>query len=121
MRLLAGHFLCPSRFGKREISLTKERLKALEDENAKLKRLLAIEREIFETMDDARRKLALWRYGYNTVRPHASLGNQTPQPARERLSKLELRARRACPRRGTRIPKCNLQTLAMYERPAGGG
>ena len=34
--------------------------------------------EIFDTLDDARRKLALWRYDYNTVRPHSSLGNQAP-------------------------------------------
>ena len=32
--------------------------------------------EIFDTLDDARRKLALWRYDYNNVRPHASLGGQ---------------------------------------------
>jgi len=38
--------------------------------------------EIFDTLDDARRKLALWRYDYNNVRPHSSLGNQTPAEAR---------------------------------------
>ena len=37
--------------------------------------------EIFDSLDDARRKLALWRYDYNTVRPHSSLGNRTPQQA----------------------------------------
>lgn len=31
--------------------------------------------EIFDTLDDARRKIALWRYDYNAVRPHSSLGN----------------------------------------------
>lgn len=41
--------------------------------------------EIFDTLDDARRKLALWRYDYNTVRPHSSLGNQTPLQARRTL------------------------------------
>lgn len=45
--------------------------------------------EIFETLDDARRKLALWRYDYNHVRPHSSLGNQTPAEARRALEKLE--------------------------------
>ena len=41
--------------------------------------------EIFDSLDDARRKLALWRYDYNTVRPHSSLSNQTPQQARRAL------------------------------------
>jgi putative transposase len=41
--------------------------------------------EIFDTLDDARRKLALWRYDYNNVRPHSSLGNQTPADARRAL------------------------------------
>ncbi|TRW92763.1 transposase, partial [Paracoccus sp. M683] len=36
-----------------------------------------------------RRKLALWRYDYNTVRPHSSLGNQTPQQARRALEQFE--------------------------------
>ncbi|SFA58279.1 Integrase core domain-containing protein [Paracoccus halophilus] len=35
--------------------------------------------EIFGSLDDARRNLALWRYDYNTVRPHSSLANQTLQ------------------------------------------
>ena len=37
--------------------------------------------EIFDTLDDARRKIALWRYDYNAVRPHSSLGNLTPLDA----------------------------------------
>jgi putative transposase len=41
--------------------------------------------EIFDTLDDARRKLALWRYDYNNVRPHSSLENQTPAEARRAL------------------------------------
>ena len=45
--------------------------------------------EIFDTLDDARRKLALWRYDYNTVRPHSSLGNQTPLEARPTLEQFE--------------------------------
>lgn len=45
--------------------------------------------EIFKSLDDARRKLALWRYDYNTVRPHSSLGNQTPQQVRRALEQLE--------------------------------
>ena len=38
--------------------------------------------EIFDSLADARQKLALWRYDYNNVRPHSSLGNQTPAEAR---------------------------------------
>ncbi|EAU44273.1 Integrase, catalytic domain [Salipiger bermudensis HTCC2601] len=45
--------------------------------------------EIFDSLDDARRKLALWRYDYNTIRPHSSLANQTPQQARRTLEKFE--------------------------------
>lgn len=45
--------------------------------------------EIFDSLDDARRKLALWRYDYNTVRPHSSLANQTPQQARRTLEQFE--------------------------------
>ena len=45
--------------------------------------------EIFDTLDDARRKLALWRYDYNNVRPHSSLGNQTPAEARRALEQIE--------------------------------
>lgn len=45
--------------------------------------------EIFESLDDGRRKLALWRYDYNTVRPHSSLGNQTPLQARRTLEQFE--------------------------------
>ena len=45
--------------------------------------------EIFDTLNDARRKLALWRYDYNNVRPHSSLGNQTPAEARRALEQLE--------------------------------
>lgn len=42
--------------------------------------------EIFDTLDDARRKIAFWRYDYNTVRPHSSLGNLTPLEARRTLA-----------------------------------
>ncbi len=45
--------------------------------------------EIFDSLNDARRKLALWRYDYNTVRPHSSLGNHTPQQARRALAQFE--------------------------------
>ena len=41
--------------------------------------------ELFDTLDDARLKLALWRYDYHNVRPHASLRNKTPAQARQTL------------------------------------
>ena len=41
--------------------------------------------EMFDNLKDARRKLALWRYDYNNVRPHSSLGNRTPAEARRTL------------------------------------
>jgi putative transposase len=45
--------------------------------------------EIFDSIDEARRKLALWRYDYNTVRPHSSLKNLTPQQARQTFEQAE--------------------------------
>lgn len=38
--------------------------------------------EMFDSLEDARRKLTLWRYDDNNVRPHSSLGNQPPAEAR---------------------------------------
>ena len=45
--------------------------------------------EIFDTLADARRILALWRCDYNNVRPHSSLGNKTPAEARRALELLD--------------------------------
>lgn len=45
--------------------------------------------EIFDSLADARRKLALWRYDYNHVRPHSSLANKTPAEARRALEQSE--------------------------------
>ena len=45
--------------------------------------------EIFDSLADARRTLALWRYDYNTVRPHSSLGGMTPAEARRALEQSE--------------------------------
>ncbi|MEO0751472.1 MAG: IS3 family transposase [Pseudomonadota bacterium] len=45
--------------------------------------------EMFDSLGDARRKLALWRYDYNNVRPHSSLKNQTPTQARRTLEQFE--------------------------------
>jgi putative transposase len=41
--------------------------------------------EIFDMLGDARRKLALWRYDDNNVRPHSSLDKKTPAEARRAL------------------------------------
>jgi len=45
--------------------------------------------EMFDSLEDARRKLALWRYDYNNVRPHSSLGNQPPAEACRTLEQSE--------------------------------
>ena len=45
--------------------------------------------EIFDSLADARRKLALCRYDYNNVRPHSSLNNKTPVQARMALVQQE--------------------------------
>ena len=45
--------------------------------------------EIFDSLADARRTLALWRYDYNTVRPHSPLDNQTPAEARRALEQID--------------------------------
>jgi putative transposase len=45
--------------------------------------------EIFDSLTDARQTLALWRYDYNNIRPHSSLGNQTPAQARRTLEQFE--------------------------------
>uniref|UniRef100_UPI0014314ED4 integrase core domain-containing protein n=1 Tax=Paracoccus ravus TaxID=2447760 RepID=UPI0014314ED4 len=44
---------------------------------------------IFDSLGEARRKLAIWRYDYNNVRPHSSLGNRTPAEARRTLELLD--------------------------------
>lgn len=45
--------------------------------------------EILDSLADSRRKLALWRYDYNAVRPHSWLANQTPLQARRALELIE--------------------------------
>ena len=45
--------------------------------------------ELFDSLDEARRKLALWRYDYNNFRPHSSLGNKTPAEARRTPEQFE--------------------------------
>ena len=45
--------------------------------------------EVFSSLADARRKLAKWRYDYNTTRPHSALGGQSPATARRALERVE--------------------------------
>ena len=45
--------------------------------------------EIFDSLADARQKLALWRYDYNNIRPHSSLGNKNPAEAGRALAQPE--------------------------------
>ena len=45
--------------------------------------------EIFTSLADARRKLAIWRHDYNTERPHSALNGDTPAQARRTLEQAE--------------------------------
>jgi putative transposase len=45
-----------------------------------------------DSLADARQKLAIWRYDYNNVRPHSSLGNLTPAEARRALEQSDRNA-----------------------------
>ena len=42
--------------------------------------------ETLNTLNDARRKIALWRYDDTDVRPHSSFGNQKRLEARRTLA-----------------------------------
>ena len=67
--------------------------------------------ELFDGLDDARRKLAIWRYDYNNVRPHSALNNQTPANARRTLELAEGSAPGALAKSGEdqyRNPTCGL-------------
>ena len=70
--------------------------------------------EMFDSLDDARRKLALWRYDYNNVRPHSSLGNQTPAQARLTLEQNEDSAPGALAQ--TKTEDYENQTRKLYVR-----
>lgn len=67
--------------------------------------------EIFDTLDDARRILAHWRYEYIHVRPHSSLGNQTPAQARRALEQFEGPAQDALAQ--TDDEECEIQTRKL--------
>ncbi len=75
--------------------------------------------ELFDSLADARRKLAVWRHDYNNVRPHTSLGNRTPAQAPPGVpARWKRHARRACAGGAARIS--NRQTLIMTAGSAGG-
>lgn len=41
--------------------------------------------EVFTSLADARRRLSLWRYDYNNLRPHSALNGMSPASARRAL------------------------------------
>ena len=58
----------------------------IESFNGKLRDEL-LNGEIFDTLEEARVIIGQWRYEYNTIRPHSSLGYKPPAPeAKEPLS-----------------------------------
>jgi putative transposase len=68
---------------------------------------------IFDTLDDTRRKLALWRYDYNNVRPHSSLGNQTPAEARRALQQVGSSAHDALAQNETDENEIQIRKLSL--------
>lgn len=78
--------------------------------------------EMFDSLDDARRKLALWRYEYNSVRPHSSFGNQTPAEARRTLEQFKGSATGALAQTNDdQHQNRDPQTLVMNEGASGAG
>ena len=45
---------------------------------------------IFSSLDEARRITADWLHDYNSIRPHASLGNKTPYEFSARIESVYL-------------------------------
>jgi len=82
----------------------------------------ALNEELFDTIDDARRKLALWRYDYNNVRPHSSLGNQTPAEAHRTLEQFDGTAHDTLAQNETADYKIQTRKLSLWMRePRGAG
>ena len=75
--------------------------------------------EIFDSLADARQKLAIWRYDYNNVRPHSSLGNLTPAEARRALEQSDGNAPGALAQPETDDYQ-QAKTLVMNEGRPGG-
>ena len=63
--------------------------------------------------DDARRNLALWRYDYNNVRPHSSLGNKTPAEACRALEQFEGSAHDALAQNATEDYEIQTRKLSL--------
>jgi len=49
-----------------------------------------LKRELFMTMKETKILVERWRYGYNHVRPHSSLGYKPPAPEAKMLVTLTL-------------------------------
>ena len=78
--------------------------------------------EIFDTLDNARRKLALWRYDYNNVSPHSSLPNQPPAEARPALEQFQGSAHDALAQNETDEYEIQSRKLSLRMRePWGAG
>nr|WP_255455701.1 MULTISPECIES: transposase [unclassified Salipiger] len=52
-------------------------------------RAALLNEKIFDSLNNAHRRLSLWCYDANTVTPHSSLANQIPQQARRTLEQFE--------------------------------
>ena len=77
----ATYYNWKAKFGGMTVS-DAQRLKALEAENSKLKRLLADRPDARTVM----RKLASWFEYYNTQHPHSAIGYLPPRWVREKLA-----------------------------------
>ena len=76
--------------------------------------------EIFDTLDDARPKIARWRHDGNAVRSHSPIGNLTPlEAAPNARATRGRRTRRACHETICRLPIPNRQTLVITGGPTG--
>lgn len=69
--------------------------------------------EWFDSLDDARRKLALWQYEHNNVRPHPSLENSTPAEARRALEQFKSSAYDALAQNETKEKEIQTRKLSL--------
>ena len=73
--------------------------------------------EVFGSLADARRKLAVWRHDYNSIRPHSALNGDKPADARRALERVEGCAPGACQPIDDAL--CRTRTLLMSEGAKG--